>query len=102
MKILEQRSMYQRGWRPDDGVERTLLEVDDGGHIHREFGVDAAGKVVYIAPALRGPYPHGMFNLLEFGAGTNPEADEFPRWEFEALWQAAVEHFGTRPGMRVR
>jgi hypothetical protein len=101
VRIVEQLSRYHRGWRPDDGVERTLLEVDDGGHIHREIGVTAAGKVVYIAPALRGLYPYGAFDLLQFGAGTNPEEDEFPRAEFEALWQAGVERFGARPGTRV-
>jgi hypothetical protein len=101
VRILEQRSIHHRGWRPDDGVERTLLDVDDGGHIHREIGVDATGQVVYIAPALRGPYPHGAFDLLQFAAGTNPEEDEFPRAEFEALWQAGVERFGARPGTRV-
>jgi hypothetical protein len=101
VKILAQLSTYHRGWRPDDGVERTLLEVDDGGHIHREIGVDAAGKVVYIAPSLRGPYRYGTFDLQQFAAGTNPEGDEFPRAEFEALWRAGVELFGERPGARV-
>jgi hypothetical protein len=101
MRILEWLSMYDRGPRPDSGVERTLLEVDDEGHIHREIGVDAEGQVVYIAPALSGLYPYGAFDLLTFAPGTNPSADEFPRAEFESLWQQGAARFGVRDGRTV-
>jgi hypothetical protein len=101
MRILEQLSMYDWGPRPDNGVERTLLEVDDEGHIHREIGVDAEGHVVYIAPAESGMYPSGTFDLLTFAPGTNPSTDEFPRAEFEALWQEGAARFGVREGRTV-
>jgi hypothetical protein len=55
VKLLEQLSIHHRGWRPDDGVERTLLEADDGGQVHREIGVGApsrsAGQLMGSAPS---------------------------------------------------
>lgn len=95
MPIVEWSSLHDRGWRPADGVERTLLDVEDG-RIRREIGLGASGEVMYIAPAERGPYPYGQFDLQTLGAGTDPEQDEFPRDAFEALWRAGAARFGAR------
>ena len=101
MRILSWNGAEHWGWRPDDGVDRTLVEVDDDGRIHREIGLDAGGEVVYIAPAVGGTHPYGTFDLQVLAVGALPGEDEFPRAEFEALWLASAERFGARQNRTV-
>jgi hypothetical protein len=93
-------------WLEDDptpipGLARILTEIDDAGRILREVGVDAAGRVLHIAPALRGPYRYGVFDLQTVDVRSMPAQDAVPRHEFEALWAAGASEFGVRKGWTV-
>jgi hypothetical protein len=88
-------------WAGGGVGSQTLLEVDDDGRIHRELGLGVDGRVLYIAPALRGEYRYGVFDLQCFAAGTLPSDDEFPRADFERLWDDGARVFGARDGWTV-
>jgi hypothetical protein len=89
------------GGRRVEGIDRVLTEVDDEGRILREIGLDTEGRVLHIAPALRGKWRYGIFDLQIIDVATLPPRDAVPREQFEALWAAGAREFGVRPGRTV-
>jgi hypothetical protein len=82
-------------------IARTLTEVDDHGKILREIGLDGDGRLLYIAPALRGKYRYGTFDLQRIDVASLPSEDAIPRDDFEALWSTGSKLFGARQGWTV-